>query len=334
VPFSFTIENMEDRLIEFFKNHKLDPSETSRSFVFDCPSCGGKNKLYVDRENGLTVCFKRKSDKCPKPGSKPTYALSLLTGLPFQQVKKELYDFETQLTDEIRVSFDDEVAPKLENPLKPASLPADIALIDEDIAKEGLAYLEGRGLNLELIKQQCIMYSPSKRRVIFPVIMGNVLYGWQGRAIDKVDKNFRMENLAGDWKAKTLMFYNNIVGKDFAIVAEGPVSALKFAAVGNYVATMGKEISRAQLDLLRKSGIKKLYLALDPDAVDKLNKIREDMDNELKGKIECFIIKTPDHREDFGDSSFEECKEAFNKAEKLQGDEIFSYIELKLKGNM
>ena len=326
---------MESRLEAFFKAHKITPeAETARSYIFDCPCCGGKNKLYIQREDGNTVCFKRKADKCPKPGSYPTYALSLISGLPYKAVKAELFDFESQLSDEINVSFNDQNVKATAAPLQMGTLPIDITFLGEPDAQEGTNYLLGRGLDLDLLKKQSVMYSPGRRRVIFPVIHEKVLYGWQGRAIDNVEKHLRMENLAGDWKAKTLMFYNNIIGKDFAIVAEGAVDALKFAKVGNYVATMGKEISKSQLDLLRSTGIKRLYLALDPDAVDKLHKIRETMDNALNGRIECYVVPVPEHREDFGASTYEECLDAFNKATKLDGDEIFGYIEFKLKGNL
>ena len=325
---------MENRLEAFFKKHKITPdAETARSWIFECPACGGKNKLYIQKQDGNTVCFKRKTDKCPSPGSYPTYALSLMTGLSFKEVKGELFDFESQLSDTINVSFDDEVV-RTDSPLRMGTLPLDITFLGEPEAEEGTNYLLGRGLDLELLKKQSVMYSAARRRVIFPVIHGKVLYGWQGRAIDNVDKNLRMENLSGDWKAKTLMFYNNIVGKEFAIVTEGAVDALKFAKVGNYVATMGKEISKTQLELLRSSGIRRLYLALDPDAVDKLDKIRQTMDNELHGKVECYVVPVPEHREDFGASTYEECEDAFNKATKLQGDDIFVNIEFKLKGNI
>lgn len=321
---------MENRLEEFFKAHKVSPvAETSRSYIFDCPCCDGKQKLYIQKEDGYTVCFKRKSDKCPAPGSKPIYALSLISGIPYRDVKSELYDFTSRLTDELNVSFEEITNTKASEDLKPGTLPLDVTFLEDPIAQDGARYLLGRGLDLELLKKQFVMYSPSKRRVIFPVIHGKTLYGWQGRAIDQVDKNMRMENLVGDWKAKTLMFYNNIVGQDFAIVAEGAVDALKFAQVGNYVATMGKEISKAQLQLLQTTGIKKVYLALDPDAVDKLHKIRETM---IQGNVECYVVSVPEHREDFGDSTYEECVEAFRKATKLEGDEIFAHVEFKLKG--
>lgn len=278
----------------------------------------------------MSVCFKRKTAKCPRPGSQASYALALISGLHIDEVRREILDFVTQLSDEIRVDFSDAKTAQEEIPLVPGTLPLDILFMTDPRAKDGAAYLEKRGIPVSVQSQYDTLYSPSMRRVIFPVILGKTLYGWQGRAIDPVDKAHRMHNMEGDWRAKTLMFYNNIVEKEFAIIAEGPVSALKFHSVGNFVASMGKEISKKQMELIRKSGIKKLYLALDRDAVDKLESIRYHMDNELLGTIKCYLIETPPHRDDFGDCTFEECIEAFNCAKPLSGDEIFAHVEFKL----
>jgi len=322
---------MEEKIAAFLRNHKINPkAQNARSYIFDCPACGGDKKLYISKKDGLSVCFKGKTDKCPRPGSSAQYALSLISGLPFDVVKREIVDFVENLAEQIRVKFDNDEVKQEEVKLPTVMLPIDIAFMGEHAAEEGQKYLEGRGLPLEVQQKYGVLYSPSMRRVIFPVIMDKKLYGWQGRAIDNVRHEDRMYNIPGPWKARTLMFYENIVGKDFVIVAEGPVSAMKFYKVGNFVATMGKEISTRQLELMRNAGVKKIYLAIDPDAVDKLNKIRYILDNELLGRIECFHIPVPENRGDFGDCTFEECEVAFQRASKLDGDQIFSHIEFKM----
>ena len=298
--------------------------ENARSYVFDCPACGGRHKLYIQKEDGRAVCFKGKSAKCPRPGSNASYALSLMAHISIEDAKNELFGISQQLGDEIRVSFD-EPATRERKSLEPGTLPLDIMAIDDPNAVSGLNYLLGRGLTLDVLKDQGVMYRPSTRMVIFPVILNNVLYGWQGRAIDPVPKEKRMDNLPGEWKGRTVMFHKNIVGKDFAIVAEGPVSAMKFAKVGNYIATMGKEISSEQFKLLKESGIKRLYIALDLDAFDKIKKIRDTLPD-----IDCFMVEVPTHREDFGDCTYDECEMAFNSASRLNGDELFVHIDIKV----
>lgn len=333
-PWGFLLYNilMESKVESFVKNHKLEAKgQNARSFIFDCPACGGSKKLYIERQSGRSVCFKSKSEKCPKQGSNAAYALSLLTGIPIGTVKRELHEFVTQLTDEINVSFEDD-ANLQEIELKSVGLPPDVTFIEEPASFDGVNYLEKRGIPLDMQSKYNVMYSPSMRRVIFPVIMHDKLCGWQGRAIDSVDHQYRMYNVPGNWKAHTLMFYENIINKDFAIIAEGPISALKFEKVGNFVASMGKNISNSQIKLLRKAAIKKVYLALDRDAVDKIEDIRYALNNEMDGRLECYTIPIPSNRDDFGDATFDECYEAFKMATKLDGDEIFVHLEGKLSG--
>jgi len=310
---------MENKLRLFFEKYKIVPGqETSRSFLFDCPSCSGKKKLYVQKKDGRSACFKQGNPgQCPAPGSTAAYALSLLTNLSIKQCKEELFGDTPQITEafDVRLEPEDSAVRSAIEPLKPEHIPADLALPGMAEFEPGLKYLQSRGIDIPIIQKYGIGYSPNMRRVIFPVIMNKKMYGWQGRAIDKVDKAYRMYNLPGEWKAKSLMFYDSIGQSDFAILVEGPVSALKFASVGHFVASMGKEVSRAQLELLSKSGIKRLYLALDRDAFDKNDKIRYSMS--ALG-IECYKIPVPDHRDDFGDCTYEECEDAFKQATKLQ----------------
>ena len=324
----------EQALAQFLANHNVTPDhESYRSYIFNCPSCGGKKKLYIERSTGKTKCFKSDSERCP---TNAAFALHLITGLPYQSVSQELYESLPPLPKdegEIKVSF--QATKKTNNnALEPAAgddIPMDFVPIYDPDAADGVTYLESRGITRAMMVKYGFMYSPMIRRVIFPVIMDNVLYGWQGRAIDPVDKNFRMYNMPGAWKAKTLMFYQNIKDSDFAILAEGAISALKFEKVGGFVASMGKEISQDQIELLRSSGIKKLYLALDRDAADKINYISEQLKNQLKKTVECYIIDIPKHRGDFGDCTYEECEEAFKNAKPVSPNDIFIYMDPKNK---
>jgi hypothetical protein len=177
--------------------------------------------------------------------------------------------------------------------------------------------LIGRGLSLDLIEKYGITYSPYMRRVLFPVIMNGVLYGWQGRAIDK-DNKLKMYNLGGQWKAKAIMFYDNVKTSDFMVLTEGPMDALKFGKVGGFIATMGKIISKSQIDLIVNSGVKNLYLALDPDAItemaDLVNRILND------ANMNIYLARVPDGKKDFGECSYDECVTALTHAEKIRLD--------------
>lgn len=320
-----------EKIEKFFEKHGIEANHvTSRSYIFDCPSCGGQDKLYVQKKDGKSICFKGKDHSCPKTSDSLEFVLSVVSGLDLELVKIELEQGLVQVGDSVEISFDDvkltDQKTGLE-PIAPSDLPQDILPISSEPATEGRQYLEKRGITLDMMKKYGMMYSPGMRRVIFPVIMDDKIYGWQGRAIDPVDKNDRMRNLPGEWKSKSLMFKDNLRNSEHVIIAEGPISALKFEKVGGFVATMGKMISQDQLDIIRKTDISKVYLALDRDAADNTAKLRDHFMIKVEPYIPCYLIEVPEHRDDFGDCSFEECEEAFKSARMVARDELFLYIE-------
>jgi len=320
---------VSEKIEKFFNKYGIEARyETSRSYVFDCPACGGSEKLYVEKATGKTICFKGEDHSCPKPSDKLEFCMSIVSGLDLDMVKTEFEQGLLQVGDTLDISFDDK--PKVADvktiePISPGDLPQDIAPISADISAPGRAYLEGRGITFDMMKKYGIMYAFGARRVIFPVIMDNKIYGYQGRAIDPVDKKDRMRNLPGEWKSKTLMFRDNLVGSEHIIIAEGPISALKFEQVGGFVATMGKLVSLDQMQMIKNSGVKKVYMALDRDAADNTKKLRDYF--LIENNMPCYLIEVPDHRDDFGDCTFEECAAAFKDARLVARDELFLYIE-------
>jgi hypothetical protein len=325
---------MEEQIQSFLDRHSLTPSKiTGRSFIFDCPGCGGKDKLYIQKKDGLSICFKQKNEDCPGPKTKIARVLSLLSGVNFEIVKKEIegnviVSKDTEIEDLKKIL--DQPVQKILNtiePMKPDQLPLDTQLITWDDAIDGLKYLQNRGLDKDLLSKYGVMYSASLQRVIFPVIMNGNIYGWQGRTIDPSNP-LRMHNLPGEWRSKTLMFHDNLKNSEHAIIAEGAISALKFTKVGGFVATMGKMITQNQINLIKNYNLRKIYIALDPDAPEESCKLALSFMNDISYKFECYLIKVPMHREDFGDCTYEECVEAFLNAERLDGDcwQIYSYI--------
>jgi hypothetical protein len=63
------------------------------------------------------------------------------------------------------------------------------------------------------------------------------------------------------------MFWDRLKKSDFALIAEGPISAIKAHLVGGNIATLGKHVSQKQIRLIEDSGVDKIYLGLDADAV-------------------------------------------------------------------
>ncbi|HUM41636.1 MAG TPA: hypothetical protein PKI14_01645 [Fervidobacterium sp.] len=324
---------MEAQLKDFFIKHKITPNnENNRSYQFDCPVCNGDSKLYVQKKDGRTVCFRQELENCPKKGSKPFYALSLIAGISIKQVKDEILGFQTQLGEDIDVNFDDVELVKKVEAVPDAILPHDTYFFPDEKAVDGMSYLNGRGIHIPDTIKYNIAYSPGDRRVIFPVFDGDRLIGYQGRAIDKVDKAFRMKNWPGRWRDRAVMFVDNLKNNSnkMAIIAEGPISAMKFELAKHFVATMGKEISLGQFEVIAEYGVKNIYLALDRDADDKIPNLVNAY-KKIVPDAKFYKINVPAHRDDFGDCTYQEALDAFNGAEEVNLHEIFTHISFKIK---
>jgi len=329
---------MYEKIQEFLDKHDITPKkENGRSFIFDCPVCGSSDKLYIEKSNGRSICFRHKTEECPTARTSIAKVLSLLSEIPFEKVKEEMSDKVTVRPDEIIEDIQDDfdetihevVVPLI--PLTNKDHPTDSKPLFWAESYPGIQYLNGRGLDPRQLSVLGVCYSPYMRRIIFPVVQKGQMYGWQARTIDS-DVQLRMYNLPGEWKSRTLMFHDNLIGSEHAIVAEGAVSALKFALVGGYVATMGKMVSNSQIDLIITSGVKKVYIALDPDAIVEMEDLVHKLLTKTNNALQCFLIKVPDGREDFGDCTYDECKKAFENAEILDLDcmGLYAYLMEKM----
>lgn len=308
---------------------------SSRSFILTCPQCSKSEKLYIRKSDGRFICFYCKeinnfSGKCE-------FALSALTKLSINEVKKRLYGdfFDTFNSPYIEVNLnprdfldDDEIEIGSEIVLPIVSFSPDI--IDIADSKAGTEYLESRGISLLLAKKYKLKYDVSGKRVVFPISYRNELYGWQGRYIGKeeywdeetetVVKIPKAITTGGLKKDKVLMFRDNLLGSEHCVLCEGPIDGLKADLCGGNVVTLGKIVSKFQLDLIRKSGVKKIYLALDPDAAKECRGIIQSM-----GDLELYDMR-PTQASDIGKMSLESVKELFDSAQKVDSSKIFVYI--------
>ena len=127
-----------------------------------------------------------------------------------------------------------------------------------------------------------------------------------------------MRNNEGFSRETLVMFADNLIGSNFAIVAEGPVDAIKFEQVGGNICTMGKVVTDKQLDIIKSYGIQKVYLALDDDALLEKNLVAE------KLNLTTFRLSVPKSciercekigkKADFGECTFDEARQAFESA--------------------
>lgn len=340
-----------NKLLDFIAQHGLSYKENSRSYVFDCPKCRKKDKLYMEKRSGKFICF-----FCAEIDGyrgRPEFALSDLALVPLQQVKEFLYGatwqgttFELHLElgdffgDEDLLDDDALVVPEIE-------FPYDYYPIDHSFCDRGVEYLKTRGISLEMAMEYRLRYAPVLRRVIFPVELGERLVGWQERTIlqtrhwDEETEKFRetpkMLSSKNIPTAHVVMFANRLQDSEHVVVCEGPIDAIKAHLCGGNVATMGKAIGKGQIDTIRDpnrltraqvgsfryAGIKKVYLALDPDAARETSRlIREFSD------LEVYLMTPPRPYKDLGEMEYEDVLQLFKGAKRVGA----GHLILNLRG--
>lgn len=319
--------SLSEKIIEIISESGVGYIEKSRTIYTRCPSCGRDDKFSVLKENGACICYRGSCDF-----GKKWFAdwVSLTLNIPIGQAKKMIYDKGLKITPDAALDFDvnqlDKPRKNEENDLLKDLIPVDFPEfhmyeIDDEKSIEGLLYLNNRGVSIDLAKKFDIRYSSVMRRVVMPIKMNGKCYGYQARHIDKVPEKMRMRNNEGFRRDTLVMFADNLKNSDFAILAEGPFDAIKFNNVGGFVASMGKSVTDKQLKIIYSYGIKRLYLALDEDALSEMMDIAE------KSPIETYVIRVPDackqrcnilgKKADFGECTFEEAEEAFKNAQKI-----------------
>lgn len=155
--------------------------------------------------------------------------------------------------------------------------------------------------------------------------------GWQGRYvrdnkfIDRVTGKEivipKMLTSLGLKKDQVLMFQDRLKNSNHCILAEGAISTIKAHKCGGNVASMGKAVSDKQLEII-VSKVKRLYLALDPDATTEIDSICR----KLYGRIELYHLPPPNNKEDLGEATEEEVLESFYKAKPMAG-QIFIFLK-------
>lgn len=312
--------NLTEKIKEIIEDSGFDYYEKNRTLYTTCPSCGEDDKFSILKENGACICYRGSCDF----GRKWFVDwISLTNNVPYAEAKKLLYGVKTvgedrllkvSLGDNLTDQPDEELLDELEWP------PKGFELIDHPDCQDGANYLQNRGIPLQMAKYYDIRYSPWFRRVVLPIHMGGKNYGWQARAIDKVEPQDRMRNNEGFRRDRLIMFMDRITDCNHMILCEGPFDALKFHKLGGNVATLGKAIADKQVELINNSGIDTLYMALDDDAVQEMKDLRKKINPEINVKlltvptIAIERCESQGRKADFGECTFDECVEAFNNA--------------------
>lgn len=315
-------------LTRFLRESGLTLKQTSRSWVLECPRCN-RPKLNLLKSSGRFVCW-----YCGERNfyGSAEFALAEILQKPVEDVRAGLLN--NEFTTQLSVNLRGEEAPEEEFVEETYLWPHNFYELSDPKAKPGIIYLESRGIPYPVAQKYQIRYCTSHRTVVFPILDGSSLLGWQeritypdtfyvkGRKVT-VPKAITAE---GCEKANLLMFSNNLIGSDHCVLTEGPVTAIKADLCGGAVATMGKSISRNQLELLTNWAYssktrKRLYLALDPDAYIQTNQLVRD----YYPYFDLYdMVPT---KGDLGDLTFEENLELFRSAKKIGPSHLFVYLK-------
>jgi hypothetical protein len=328
------------KLSQYIKDLGLSFRETPKSFIFTCPLCNAKQRLYIRKRDGKFKCFKCATTN--RFSGAAEYALQKLTDFPLKDIKESLYGAGlTQGTlgnpfdlvdpfDPIEEDFEI-IEEKVEiEPLKPMEWPYYALPLDAAGAIKGAQYLESRGIPLDIALLYDVRYSVQDRAIIFPVIMQGVIYGWQFRTIEptkRIIDGVVKESIKA-WSStdlpseRTLMFADNLT-TNVAVLCEGPIDAIKCHLVGGNVCTMGKQVGIGQVDYLLMHNVKKVYVGLDPDAFGEL----ESLMDKFHGEAELLRVVLPNKVKDLGDLSFADAAKCVYQAEPMFRNKMYSWYK-------
>lgn len=313
---------LQDALKRIIEDAGLEYQENSVSYIFTCPRCSRKKKLYINKTNGRFVCFYCAAKENFR--GRAEFALSALLGWPTSVVKARLYGTgQVPVESALAFNLSDFISGDDERPedqqLIELAWPIEYLPIQEPSAAAGAEYLKSRGIPLRLAVEYGIQYDPIRERVVFPVASAHgQLYGWQARATKPTE--LKVISSKGIPRSSTLMFCHRITGSSHAVLCEGPIDAIKAHYCGGNVAAMGKIVTKAQIELLKNAGVQKLYLALDPDASPEMGALFREYSEDFQ------MYRLEATKKDLGEMQFEEVYEQFLEAKPLPPSHLFFWL--------
>lgn len=324
-----------DRICKFIEDSGLSFKKSEVSFIFDCPRCMKRDKLYISRRHGYFVCWY--CSEIEGFQGRPEYALSELLLTPVGKIRAAIYGekhYESKpflAVDLVDFFGGSDIIDSDADAIPTIAVPLDYYPLDHKYAEAGRKYLEGRGIPQPVASYYGVRYSPVRQRVMFPIEMGGRLVGFQERLTvasrylsedgSKVIEAPKVLSSKGIPRNHVVMFEKRLQGNKHVVLCEGPVDCLKAHACRGNVATMGKAVTQGQIQLLRNNGIEKVYLAIDPDAAQETARlVREFADLEVR------LMHPPKGKKDLGEMTFSEVYRLFLDAPLVNPGKIFIFM--------
>lgn len=241
---SFSIGNMENQILELFKNYNIDIiTDGGNELNIFCPFHKNLNSaaFYINKKTGLWQCF---NPSCAKRGN----FRQLYRQITGKSYSKNIAIDPVALAKEIERGFrTDQDSNELD---------IDNVSIDYNSNEQTnvLDQFIERGIDLETLEYFEVGYSDIKKRIVIPVRDANYkLVGFIGRATMDHQQPRYLYN-KGFKRADVLFNIQNAKHHPSCIVTEGSVDAMMVHQAGynNVVATLGAQVSPNQIKMLKR----------------------------------------------------------------------------------
>lgn len=330
----------EEVIRSFLSSYGEIVGENRRSLIALCPVCGRSDKFYMLRSNGFSVCY---HGSCSYGKKNFVGWLSLAANISIEEAKNLVYGDRQKSLAEPAPTYirDPDFIEQDVLDIDPITYPeASFFSLDSPLAEEAVYYLNNRGISKDIGIKMGFTYNMTTRRLIMPIYIDGKCYGWQGRAIDKVEPSMRMRNNYGFRRDSLVMFHQTIIAAQAYVIAEGPFDALKFNKAGSFVATLGKVVTDKQFKLLLESPARRVYIGLDEDAFSEAQDLAKRYSME---GVDAFMLEVPESakkrcemqekKADFGECTEEECLDAIRNASQYKPMSIFLSGDWKSRWN-
>ena len=279
-------------LTRYFEDSEIEfkgPNQRGFITLKECPFCGKINKMYVSVEDneygiGFFKCYSCDNRSKGNGVSKVASLLAVIENIEIREILSKYFKTNSsnnKTKREITLNLIEETRHKektlsnLVKNWKEVSLPPGTRVLTESDSRE-LEYLKSRGLSFDDAKLLRVMMMEAKtgnfkedmfmERVIFPLHIGEKLYGYVARDITGNNK-LKILNSSGPMTTEYLWNFNNIKNQEHIILTEGIFDAIT-CGVLNSCAVLGKTFlqNQGRLLLLKAINPKKITVFYDSGA--------------------------------------------------------------------